>query len=253
MKKIACAILGGALMFVGAALATVPPLELHRETAHFRIYCASVDNGAADAVLAQAEQNMNELSSDFNHQYSCAITINLFPSIESFHEAMGQPQAPQWFSGRTKWENRTINLVSPQNPGSYHTYGSIMRQVKVGLVTLFIHELYFIPRWLDQGTALFKAQFLTEESKRELAALAKDPTQLPTLEQLTPIDNTEEFVQHHGFCCSETLVEFINGRWGWDAILELLAAPNRLEEILGVSKETLRLQWADFVVNTYGN
>ncbi len=230
-----------------------PPL--YCETPTFCVFCEQVDQAVADLVLQKSECYVAELLKDFRHTYSARITFEIYPNIDVFHKEMGCADGPQWSCGQADPETHTYRFVSPNNPGTYHTFDSIMSMVKVGLAVLFMGDAYKkpMPRWLIQGAALYKADFSSIKAKQRIAKLAQDPSQLPTLAQLSPCtDNDEEFSRLDGFVCSCTLVEFIDSTRGWETVLELLANPESLERILGISQEQFHRQWAAFLVQKYG-
>jgi len=221
------------------------PLEIFKETPHILFLCAPGDEDSAKQIADCVEPFFKELSALFNHTYSTAIIVSIYPNIASFHTAIGQPDAPEWVIGQS--DTQSIMGVSPSNPGQYHGYDSILRSYKVNLASVFIEDMYThhqsIPRWLHQGVALYIAQFFDPE--KVTANLAQDLAKLPTIAQLDAIEkcDTMTFDQHNGFHVSYSLVRFIDKHWGWQTLLRLLNEYDNFEKIIGISKEEFEKQW----------
>lgn len=253
MTKHIKALIRTPLLFACLMIQSAPAtLSLYRETASFHIFCTEADHPAANVVLQRCEGYLEELSRDFHHIYSAPITLNMYPDIQTFHQETGYPDSPDWYVGLNDSSKHAYNFVSPNNPGTYHTTDSILNALKVGLAELFISDIYKkpMPRWLHQGVALFEANFASISGKKRIAQLAKNPSQLPTLAQLSPM-NDETFEQLDGFACSETLIEFINEKWGWETLLALLDNIDAFEAILGMAQDVFHKQWATFLVEKY--
>ncbi len=208
-------------------------LSLCSQNAHFKIYCAQEDQNVSEQLLDQLEEMFEKLSKDFNHTYSSVITVEIYPDIHSFHKAIGKPSAPDWISSRA--DNNSIKGVSPSNPGSYHSYDSMIRSYKVGLAHLFLmdnKESYKdAPYWLRQGASLYKGGMNYKDIKGEI----------PTIAQLDSIvDCVIDFSKINGFHVSYFMVKFIDQQWGWESVLKLLENYSQFEEIIGLSKEEFR-------------
>jgi RNA polymerase sigma-70 factor, ECF subfamily len=223
-------------------------LPLFKETEHFMLFCMPPDHSVAETMLNEAENFYMHLAKDFKGEFSTKIIMNIYPDLLTFHQAIGWPTAPDWVIGDD--HHNIINNVSPNNPGPVHTYQSVMKSNKVGLVTVFVSDKFptnFIPRWLHQGVALYKAQFLSDGVNKRLR---QNISALPTFEELESIEEDDiRFEQIKGFAISYSVVQFIEQKWGWDSILALLADYAKFEEILKVSKQELWSQWIRYLHN----
>jgi RNA polymerase sigma-70 factor (ECF subfamily) len=242
-----CELLVSASFFILSASDLDSTIPFYKATEHFRVHCVESDQSVVDTMVDQAEVDYQQLARDFHHEYMAPITFAVYSDIATFHEAMGWPDAPAWFVGFDTARERS--MVSPNNPGPEHTHDGLMAIARLGLVECFIQDAYKnVPRWLCQGIAFYKQQWC---SKKRLSALAADPSQLPTIEQLEPVNQGENFVRIHGFDCSYALVEFLYEKWGWEKILALLEHYENFDAILGMSKKEIHQAWVKFLVNRY--
>ncbi len=230
--------------------------SLYKESSHFELYCEEKDQKAGDFLLKLAERHFVKLSKDFNENYKNKIKIMVYPDITAFHNAINKPSSPEWLVGGSDVEKQSINIVSPNNPGSVHNYDSIMRVSKVSLAHLFIHNKYNnkgYPRWLNQGASFLVSNYFIRPIVKEwfLEVQSKNIT-IPSIEQLDNIDDELAFVKIDGYRISYSLVEFLNEKWGWDIVLKLFDDYGSFEKILDVNKEQFKTQWIQFVKNKYG-
>ncbi len=225
-------------------------LSFYKETDHFKVFCTPDDYSIANDMIKENEAFFVQLSHDFGHQYSSAkIPLNIYPDLKSVHQAINWPDAPDWLTGNHN--NRTVNTVSPNNPGPEHTYHSVMKAQKSAVAIAFIDDKYnnqkHIPRWLLQGTALYKTNSFSNNQTR---LLLQEISSLPTLGQLERIEEDDKaFRLLKGFTVSFSMVQFIDQRWGWDSVLNLLEDYSRFEKIFNISKEEFRDQWLEFLQN----
>jgi len=144
-----------------------------------------------------------------------------------------------------------LMIVSPMNPGRYHTYESLMQVI----VHEFTHvAMYYVgaknglsgmPRWLSEGYACYEAGQINDQIRKSVVSLlsAKEP---PTWYQL---ENATEaaFGQMNGYGISTTIVEFLIATFGFDKLVLLIKEPENIETIYGKSKKTLEKQWIRYV------
>jgi hypothetical protein len=236
-------------LFASSAFAqSIDELPLYKETSHFKLYCTAVDQVVSDDMLNHLEILFEKLSYEFEHNYSKKISFYVYPDLASFHQAIDCPDAADWVGSYVN-EN-VIKTVSPNNPGPIHNYNSVMKSKELGLVAVFIYNKYpkhgFIPRWLHQGVGLYKANYF---SSNTLKSLDKNIDALPALKQLESINKEDDvaFNNANGFQVSQSLVQFMYEKWGWNSILALLEDYSKFEEILNVNKEEFHAQWIEFI------
>ncbi|MGE0207290.1 MAG: hypothetical protein AB7R69_05585 [Candidatus Babeliales bacterium] len=223
-------------------------LSLYKETDHFKIYCTDVDCAVADNILDEAEVFFEQLTSDFNHKFEGSkILFNIYPDLVSFHKAIAWDAAPDWVVAFH--DKNSTTMCSPLNPGPHHSYASLMKSSKNGLVQFFIHDTFkgqTIPRWLYQGVTLYKTNYYSDQSINELFY---EDGSLPLFEQLENVEDTLAFDKLNGFSASFWMVRFLNERWGWNTILGLLENYSNFEAILGITKKEFGEHWIEFIKN----
>nr|WP_260986834.1 RNA polymerase sigma factor [Paenibacillus terrae] len=101
-------------------------------------------------LFAELSNNVERISTKYNHHPSQKIVIEIYPDLPTFHRAVGEADAPNWFMGT--YEGHILKIVSPLNPGPEHTYQSILKST-VHLFTMWlINEINpTAPKWIRQG------------------------------------------------------------------------------------------------------
>ena len=112
---------------VAPASAASSGLKQQRETEHFVFYCSDGDVEALDDLEESFEGYYDRVTTDLGRAPSGKTTVNVYPSVQAFHNAMGRPNDPDWCVGEAK--HGRVYMTSPLNPGSHHDYGSIIQMV----------------------------------------------------------------------------------------------------------------------------
>lgn len=227
------------LLFATISFSTyTQELPVYKKTEHFIVLCLPTEYDAANKLIAESEKFFIQLSHDLDHIYRSPITIKIYSDLKVFHEAIHQPDAPNWIIGEL--QHHTSAIVTPNNPGPDHSYESIIKANNVQLAELFISDKYShhnnIPRWLHQGVALYFADYFSSLSIEKFIQKAQP---LPLLEQLENIRNedNESFAKLNGFISSYLLVKFIDTLWSRFDLLALLDDYSNFEKILKHSKK----------------
>ncbi|MBI5345740.1 MAG: hypothetical protein HZB76_01165 [Chlamydiae bacterium] len=224
--------------------------SLYKETEHFQVFCEPQDQEASDVLLTNAEANFEKFSNDFQVFYTDKFKIMVYPNIQSFHEEIGMPDAPDWEVESDG--DQTIKIVSPNEPGRVHNFKSIIRCGMAGLAELFIFEKY--PkceenRWLIVGAAFHESHFYIRPVVKEwLCDLKAKNAAIPSVIQMEQNENNFDVDSYRA---NYALVEFIKEKWGWESVLKLLEDYSAFENIFGVSKEEFRDQWIVFLHEKY--
>lgn len=175
--------------------------------------------------------------------------MKVFPDIKTFHAAINYPDAPDWVVGSCNGDE--LMMVSPLNPGSIHTYESLMQVI----VHEFVHIAVSyargdkgwttLPRWLSEGYAQYEAGQINEQIRKivETSVVANTP---PTWTQLGTA-SVMEFGNMNGYGLSVTIVEFLVVTYGIDKLVLLIKEPENFETIYGMSEYTLEKQWIQYV------
>lgn len=216
------------------------------ESEHFLFHFNASDREGVDQLLHHLNSHFNGLSQDFKHNYRNKIQVYVFSSIQDFHEQIKKPNGPAWAVACEQAEMPGFLIVSPTNPGSFHTCETILKVGIVNLTKLFIADKYKhnIPYWLKIGVAYLKADMPKENTINRIMQTLKNKESIPDLSQLSIFDR-DSFPQIGGFQYSYAYVLYINSRWGWNTLLELLERPEELEQILGLSQAEFKKQWIE--------
>lgn len=191
-------------------------------------------------LFQELKNNVEQIAAKYNHQPSSKIVIEIYPDLPTFHQAVNESDAPDWFMGT--FDNNTLKIVSPLNPGPEHTYQSILRS------TLHLYTMWLIsdinplaPKWIRQGIGGYEAQQMSEDFIRSTTSEAIRNQAIPSFEELN--DDSWDFGKT-GFQFSYLIVEFIIKRYGLGPLNQLIRKPNGYHDIFHLSEEKLHEQWA---------
>ncbi len=226
-------------------------LNLAKESQHFNFYSTKGDIKVLDSLAITLENNYFRITHLLGIQIEKKINVKIFPNIKTFHVAINYPDAPDWVVGSSNGDE--LMMVSPSNPGSVHTYASLMQVI----VHEFVHiaDSYArgdngwtaLPRWLSEGYAQYEAGQINEYIRKSVKSSLIDKTP-PTWTQLDTA-SVMEFGNMNGYGLSVTIVEFLVVTYGIDKLVLLIKEPENFEIIYGLSKETLEKQWIQYLMH----
>jgi len=224
-------------------------LYLAKESQHFDFYSTKSDIKVLDSLAITLENNYSRITNRLGIQIEKKINVKVFPNIKSFHVAINYPDAPDWVVGSSIDDE--LLMVSPLNPGSSHTYKSLMQVV----VHEFVHiAVYYtrgdkgmkgLPIWLNEGYAQYEAGQINESIRKSAKSslIKKEP---PTWTQLDTV-SAMKFGYMNGYALSVTIVEFLVNTYGIDNLVLLIKEPENIEIIYGLSKDALEIQWIKYL------
>jgi RNA polymerase sigma-70 factor (ECF subfamily) len=177
-------------------------------------------------IIDHLKDNVDRICSQLKHQPSKKLTIEVYPDLHSFHQAVNEPDAPNWFMGMI--ENDTIKIASPLKSGPDHTYQSILKST-VHLFTMWLVKDInpSVPKWLYQGLGGYEAGLMTKDYIKESILELVKQGQIPTFLELE--NNTWDFEKMKGFQFSYLLCEFILQKYGPDVLNKIISNPNEFE------------------------
>ena len=226
-------------------------MSLAKESQHFAFYSTKGDNGVLESLASILENNYARITNRLGVQLERKINVKIFPDVKSFHVAINRPAAPDWFVGSCVGD--TILMVSPLNPGSVHTYESLMQVI----VHEFVHiAVYYalgekvineLPKWLSEGYAQYEAGQINEHIRKSVRSTLTNRIP-PTWKQLDAA-SAMEFGQMNGYGLSVTIVEFLIETYGIDKLISLIKEPEHIETIYGLTENTLEKQWIHYIRN----
>ena len=224
-------------------------LKLTKESQHFAFHSSNSDIEVLDSLAITLENNYTRITNRLGVQIEKKINVKVYPNIESFHVSINYPNAPDWVVGSSIDDE--LLMVSPLNPGSSHTYKSLMQVI----VHEFVHiAVYYargekgstaIPRWLNEGYAQYEAGQINDFIRKSVKSGLTDKT-TPTWTQLDTA-SAMEFGKMHGYALSVTIVDFLIATYGIDKLALLIKEPENIETIYGLSENALEEQWNQYI------
>ncbi len=221
MKKRSLSLLLALVLVLTSAItpafaATTADLKQQRETEHFVFYCMDQDVKALDDLAEALEGCYERTTTDLGKTPSGKVKVNIYPDIDSFHNAMGRPNAPDWSVGEAK--NGALYMTSPLNPGPAHDYDGMLQIAVHEFVHIIINLFGNVPSYLHEGVACYEAR---QYSYQELSEFV---TNLMNKGQFLGLPDVEKFTSSSPgmYEYSYLFVDFIARIYGFDAVVALL-------------------------------
>jgi hypothetical protein len=221
--------------FLNTFLANDSILTLKKESMHFQIFYSEQDASIIDTMSDKAEIFHHYFSKIFNNSLDTKKKIYLYPDRETFCKDLGKTNTPEWMVAH--WDGiGNVSMVSPQNPGTFHTHNSILKIFELNIAKLILSPNKTTPHWLTFGITAYETAYNKNNSKKNV----------PHWQDLNDIYNPNFFT-------SATLfVEFIYMRWGRKKALELAQDYCNFKKILGISYDEFQEQctkWAQNIIS----
>lgn len=221
-------------------------MQPFKETEHFIFECTEKDIVLLNLLAYELESNYFKFTSDFNITPSSKTTINIYPDLESFHESIGIPNVNGKIISAFNFDNE-IQIVSPNNCGSYHTYDSVIASLPFEFIQILMYEINpNIPRWVNEGLASYVTGGNTDI--RSIIEQSIINNKIPTFREL---NNYQFFYENNGYAYANTFIEFICQEYGLDIINEWLRSPYDYEKIFGINEDDLYEDWTEFLYKNY--
>lgn len=187
-------------------------------------------------LITELNGHVERLAVKYDYQPSRKVIIEMYPDLSAFHQAVGEKDAPDWFTGT--YEENILKIVSPLNPGPEHTYESIIK----GSVHLFsmwlIEEINpQAPKWIRQGIGGYEAKLMTPEYLKFSTEEAVRTNKIPTFAELD--DDTWDFDTKKGFQFSYIFVEYVMEKYGVKSMNQLIRHPQAFTRILDCTEAGL--------------
>ena len=229
----------------------IDSLNLAKESQHFNFYSTNGDIKVLDSLAITLENNYARITNRLGIKIYKKINVKVFPSVKAYHVAINQPDAPDWVVGACNGDD--LMMVSPLNPGTVHTYESLMQVIVHEFVHLAIYYavgdkgMAALPKWLGEGYAQYESGQINDHTRKYVKSilLGKAP---PTWTELDKASDLE-FGKMNGYAFSATIVEFLVVTYGIDKLVLLIKEPENFENIYGLSENTLEKQWIQYLKN----
>ncbi|MCQ6559297.1 RNA polymerase sigma factor [Paenibacillus mendelii] len=188
--------------------------------------------------------SVNRLAAKLNHQPTKKVVIELYPDLPTFHAAVGEADAPDWFMGT--YEDNIIKMVSPLNPGPEHTYQSILKSATHLFAMWLVTDINpRAPRWIRQGLGGYEADQMSQTFIKDSIRETVRKGSVPTLHELE--NDSFELQTTGGFQFSYKMVEFIVKEHGLDSLNKIIRNPDDFQGIFHCSEAELRAQWIAYL------
>lgn len=225
-------------------------LDLTRETAHFLIYYRAADASCIDAVANHLEGNQQRICDDLRVALNFKVVIRIYPDLTTFHQGINAPNAPDWVLGLTDLSGE-IKIISPLNPGRYHTFQSIL----LCMDHEFTHAVVLrgigaisLPNWLQEGVAAYEAGQIDEAGWAGIEPYVTTD-RIPTFSALNTQGQT--FDDNGGYVWSYTIVDFAMTGYGRDRLRPWIDNGGSFESTFGVSEAAFRVRWIEYLKAHY--
>jgi hypothetical protein len=119
--------------------------KLHSDS--FTIFHPSGHAQAAQDVLRVLTDSLPRIERDLRPGRTGSFVVRIYPSVREYHEQTNIVGAPGWSVGRAAGDSELF-IVSPLNPGPYHTYQGML-QVAVHELTMHHNETGQSYAWSD--------------------------------------------------------------------------------------------------------
>lgn len=106
-------------------------LNMEFTSENFNLYSKKQDVKVLEDLSKVLESNYVRISKDMQTSFDSKIDVFIYPDTKAFHSAINYLDAPDWVVGAAS--KNELKMVSPLNPGSAHSYESLMKAI--------VHEL----------------------------------------------------------------------------------------------------------------
>lgn len=215
-------------------------IKLQFENEKFIFHSADKDKECIEDLVKALDTNYDKITQNLGVILNDKVKIIIYPDIEVFHNNVGIRNEGDWLVGIA--EENIIHIVSPLNPGTQHTYESIMKAIVHEFVHVVQHNIYqnYPYRWMNDGLATY---FANQVPNGRIMDELIDKDEIPSLMDM----NGKKFVEIGGYDFSYTVVEYLVEKYGYETIVEMLKAPDNIEEILGKTLDEFEKDWVDYL------
>ena len=195
-------------------------------------------------LFEELKSNVERILTTYRHRPSQKITIEIYPDLSTFHQAIGEPDAPNWFMGT--YEHNKIRIVSPLNPGPEHTYQSVLRHT-ISLFTMWlVNDINpLAPKWLTHGLGGHEAKQMSQEYIKYSTPEAIRNEAVPSFQALT--NDTWEFERMGGYGFSYLIVEFLLHSYSSDELNKFIRDATDFHGAFQVSEAELHAMWVQYL------
>ena len=225
-------------------------------TKHFVLHFLVTDSVSAQHVAAVLENSYARVLGSFGiDALPGPIRVEIYPDVENYHFAIGQPHAPDSDVG-VAVDEQLFKMVSPGHPGNFHTGESLLKAA-VHEFTHCVHYRFIAllsesdptrlettdnAAWLFEAMASYEAQQFYSPKKFEYLRTGK----YPTLKELNDVDGNGT-IYNIGFL----LIEFIETTWEEEGLLSVLTENGDLKKALGLDEDEFEKRFYNYLKDNF--
>jgi hypothetical protein len=214
------------------------------ETENFKFVFNQQDESFVSHFSQKIETARPQLLEDFELQDVPTTIFKIYPSLDTYHNGVLTPGAPESQKGRV-WTENEIKLVSQSylkaEKGEVisddlliHEFIHILHWNKIG-------EVNAIPKWLWEGVALYKG-CCSWGNVEELEYLKEGD--YPSIRE---INWNSEMQYELGYY----IIEYVIKQWHWDNVLQLIESNGDIKNSLGISAKKFEEQFYQYLEDEY--
>lgn len=230
------------------AVDTESELKYTFKTDHFYFEYSGVDSMTIPSVAEQLEAKYEDLIGDFNLEEFPVATVRIYPDLETYHNAVLTPGAPQWQMGRA-WDTNEIRMLSTkvaeEITGESTDPVSMITHEFIHCIHLsMISDTQRAPGWLWEGIAVYKGCCKWTDTPYEITELQKGKKiSLKDIEK----DRTFQLKYSLGYY----LIEYIDKKYGWSKVLDLIKTNGDIKQSLNISNKIFEQAFYEYLEKTY--
>lgn len=217
-------------------------IALNKETEHFLLYCSEKDKPLLEDLSKALESGFNKVTKDLDCTLEVKTIVKIYPDIDTFHKAIGKPDAPWWYVG--EGSEGVISITSDM------THVSAPKVVVHELTHIITNSNFGrLPEWLFQGIAMYEGKETPISSIESAVRAGVSSQNIPSLKELD-IDYWS-FADKGGYEYSYVAVEFIINDFGYDKLNKFLRSPYNFKELFGLTEDEFNSKWVEYLKEKY--
>lgn len=206
------------------------------------IYYKAKDEKGAGKVLESLAKVSGEIREKLQFNSSNPTKVYMYSSQKAFwirkYGFITILGAPKWYIGDNQGDK--VLIISPFENVEGHDYSSILGAATHELVHTINYQINpKLSYWNDNGVATFLSQ---QFPRRDFAKYGS----LPTLEEMKS-ENEKRFGNIGGYEYSYSYIDFLNSKYGWNKVLDLIRANKSYEEIFSKSEKDVYDEWIKYI------
>lgn len=217
------------------------------EGGYVRVYYQR-ERAAAEDVFRLAEDQAAALTVKLGLSDPPPIDIFIYDSQRQMQSKKYGLLIPliglSWYIGDNIGDD--VILTSPASTETAHDADTIKEAALHEMVHAYVYTINpSIRLWLTEGMALYLS------NGQPFSRGILDRTPVPSLED-TRTNSPLHFSDMGGYTFAHTYIEYLDGAYGWDSVLKLIAGQD-YESVFGKSEEAVYAEWAEYLQNDPDN